>query len=42
MVINQLIKKMKDYINLFHSILSDIHFWEIFQKNEKKINYRFF
>ena len=24
-------KKMKDYINLFHSIVSEIHFWE---KNE--------
>ena len=21
-------KKMKDYINLFHSIISDIHFWD--------------
>ena len=21
-------KKMKDYINLFHSIVSDIHFWD--------------
>ena len=29
-------KKMKDYINLFHSIVSDIHYWEIYDKNEKK------
>ena len=29
-------KKMKDYINLFHSILSDIHFWENYSKIEKK------
>ena len=28
-------KKMKDYINLFHSILSDIHFWDTFSLNEK-------
>ncbi len=29
-------KKMKDYINLFHSIVSDIHFWEKYSKMEKK------
>ena len=29
-------KKMKNYINLFHSIISDIHFWEKYDKNEKK------
>ena len=29
-------KKMKDYINLFHSIISEIHFWDKFLKNEKK------
>ena len=29
-------KKMKDYINLFHTILSDIHFWENYSKIEKK------
>ena len=29
-------KKMKDYINLFHSIVSEIHFWEDYSKNEKK------
>ena len=31
-------KKMKDYINLFHSIISEIHFWnklEFIQKKEK-------
>ena len=31
-------KKMKDYINLFHSIISEIHFWnelEIVKKKEK-------
>jgi len=30
-------KKMKDYINLFHSIISEIHFWNDIDK-EKKIN----
>ena len=29
-------KKMKDYINVFHSIVSEIHFWDNFDKNEKK------
>ena len=29
-------KKMKDYINLFHSIVSEIHFWESYSKSEKK------
>ena len=29
-------KKMKDYINLFHSIVSEIHFWDEYSKNEKK------
>ena len=28
-------KKMKDYINLFHSMLSEIHFWNTFDKSEK-------
>ena len=28
-------KKMKDYINLFHSMLSDIHFWDNLSKSEK-------
>ena len=29
-------KKMKDYINLFHSIISEIHYWDDFSKIEKK------
>ena len=29
-------KKMKDYINLFHSIVSEIHYWETYDKKEKK------
>jgi len=29
-------KKMKDYINTFHSIVSEIHFWDNFSKDEKK------
>ena len=28
-------KKMKDYINLFHSMVSEIHFWEELTKAEK-------
>ena len=44
-------KKMKDYINIFHAIVSDIHFWDdltlverekkisIFLSNFKKIDY---
>ena len=28
-------KKMKDYINLFHAMVSDIHFWEDLNKSEK-------
>ena len=28
-------KKMKDYINLFHSMVSEIHFWETFSRSEK-------
>ncbi len=28
-------KKMKDYINLFHSMVSEIHFWDEMPKNEK-------
>ena len=30
-------KKMKDYINVFHAILSDIHFWDT-MNYEDKIN----
>ena len=29
-------KKMKVYINLFHSIVSEIHFWGELKNNEKK------
>jgi len=29
-------KKMKDYINLFHSIISEIHFWNGLKFTEKK------
>ena len=28
-------KKMKIYLNLFHAIVSEIHFWDKFDKNEK-------
>ncbi len=28
-------KKMKDYINLFHSMVSEIHFWNKLNRNEK-------
>ena len=28
-------KKMKDYINLFHSMVSEIHFWDNLDKSEK-------
>ena len=28
-------KKMKDYINLFHSMVSEIHFWNNLTKSEK-------
>ena len=29
-------KKMKDYINVFHAIISDIHFWSDQDINKKK------
>ena len=29
-------KKMKDYINVFHAIVSDIHFWENLEDKKKK------
>ncbi len=36
-------KKMKDYINLFHSIISEIHFWsDLDAKDKKKIISNFF
>ena len=28
-------KKMKDYINLFHSMVSEVHFWEELNRIEK-------
>ena len=28
-------KKMKDYVNLFHSMVSEIHFWDNLSKTEK-------
>ncbi len=35
-------KKMKDYINLFHSIVSEIHFWENLDKSQKKMKISIF
>ena len=35
-------KKMKDYINLFYSIISEIHFWENCSIIEKKNKIRLF
>ena len=33
-------KKMKDYINMFHNIVSEIHFWDDldYENKEKKIS----
>jgi cytochrome b pre-mRNA-processing protein 3 len=28
-------KKMKDYINLFHSMVSEVHFWDKLSKDQK-------
>jgi hypothetical protein len=28
-------KKMKDYINLFHSMVSEIHFWKNLSRTQK-------
>ena len=28
-------KKMKDYINLFHSMVSEIHFWDSLSRDDK-------
>ena len=28
-------KKMKDYINVFHAIVSDVHFWDNLEYNKK-------
>ena len=35
-------KKMKIYLNLFHAIVSDIHFWDKLDRNEKLIKLSFF
>ena len=33
---------MKDYINLFHSMVSEIHFWDNLSKSEKLKKISFF
>ena len=33
---------MKDYINLFHSMVSEIHFWENLTKKEKQEKFALF
>ena len=35
-------KKMKDYINLFHSMVSEIHFWDGMAKPEKIKKFKIF
>ena len=35
-------KKMKDYINLFHSMVSEIHFWDKLTNSEKLKKISFF
>ena len=35
-------KKMKEYINLFHSMLSEIHFWDDLSKSDKLKKISFF
>tara|TARA_A100001388_G_C28711345_1_gene471395 strand:- start:44 stop:511 length:468 start_codon:yes stop_codon:yes gene_type:complete len=35
-------KKMKDYINLFHSMVSEIHFWNKMSNSEKLKKISFF
>ena len=35
-------KKMKDYINLFHSMVSDIHYWDTLSRSEKIKKFSFF
>ena len=35
-------KKMKDYINLFHSMVSEIHFWESLTRDEKIKKFSYF
>ena len=35
-------KKMKDYINLFHSMVSEIHFWDKLTRTEKLKKFSYF
>ena len=35
-------KKMKDYINLFHSMVSEIHFWKNLDRSQKKAKFLIF
>ena len=35
-------KKMKVYINLFHSMVSEIHFWDTLSRSEKLKKFSFF
>jgi len=35
-------KKMKDYINLFHSMISEVHFWDNLEKTQKTEKLRIF
>ena len=35
-------KKMKDYINLFHSMVSEIHFWNDLTRNKKLKSFHIF
>jgi cytochrome b pre-mRNA-processing protein 3 len=35
-------KKMKDYINLFHSMVSEVHFWNNLSRSEKKDKFSIF
>ena len=35
-------KKMKDYINLFHSMVSEIHFWKNLDRSQKKEKFLIF
>jgi cytochrome b pre-mRNA-processing protein 3 len=35
-------KKMKDYINLFHSMVSEIHFWDKLTREEKLKKFSYF
>ena len=35
-------KKMKDYINLFHSVVSEVHFWDNLSRFQKEKKILFF